>query len=1281
MAIEFIFFSQQDEYDGRRDDRLKVVVLLCSNKKYGLSSYLYLDLVGSLWLFCLYPILTGRQAAATMADMNSLLLLLQQHRQNQQLQQPQQQQQQQQQLQLPQQQQQQQPQTEPIYNMALGGGYSSSGVPSSLPLPNNSIQQPQQQQQLQQLRPQQQHQKPATWDGDEGTTVGGGQSEWQAYLRNRDLVPEGPAAPNSQQAVTHDRWSSVQARPQQQQQHQQQQLQQLQQPQHQHQQQPQHHHHHHHHQPNKVNANMWSAQQTGYPQMTASLPQHQVPQHSLSNTHVPSQSIENSYAFKGKGKSVKGGKLGKGKGSKDPSQHSPWQSSEAFQPYRVEGGKKGVKEGKKGKWSKKGKQPIESASQIPVSRLVASQSAQPAVSQPAAQPAASQPKAQPAVPQPTAQPAVQLVVPNVSEISKKDSHPVPIEKEGPAPPPPKETTEKPVNPSPTPATPQVVSKPPENEKVVVPVIVPVKSIPSIVPRKKPPLLPPGPPPSKIAARNAKIEKTKISLPLPPPPAVILSGKGRGRGSAVPPPPTVGLTIPGRGQVAAVSAKVPPLPVIPSLPTIPSLPVTSTASSSPAVIPAKTVMQMPKPLPSRPVIPGPPPVGAQRKREGIRTTVTPAVNVILSQLGWPATFVHEGLRRWAVKKVLAAQGVVSLRLLGVVLAGDALRTKLLEEVYEGGVTEFLKAFPDTFKIGTTDEQLISVYGSTTIGLTQSPEEEDEVKFNRRQDRDRCLKEQWSSEDLGKTDKQKASVMESRQKRIRKLHWEDVEEDKQVKSTRLKDCPYVTESELNEILGMGMGVVDVLTQIEKLVTAITSGRLTKQKLNEQKTALIKSARTVAANRLATGNKLTSNNRRLFDDGQFHDVSDSESSSDSDDLNGNLGPETSLDYLKLLPSESEALHSSLLSFNVLFPGSNSCSQKSLFDMALTPDDGATNDLNSDLQPIDMKLTPGKKTMITVAGLRRQLPAASFTDEDVVGMFSRKLKQLYFQDYNISLRIRTDDRVVFDMSDATPLHELVNVSRQFDPLKYPLLHAHYGDMEDSLVPVRISPPQRSSSDWMPQLNERNGIVLSKRRHLINKSELELSVTKDMEWTIRNWGIVESDIRLSTPEFFSRISSLTENTSWQPPAAYDPCPYPVPIGFDGLSTDWLDESKSHKGLVFLHPPYSRVSSWMQKALFECSRGVQVLATIPRTSPWLRSREATTSLALFSRWPVLGQKLRNPAVCTSSYHICSQVSLLRIKQNKQNNSYRTILVKLTCSYSYSILQRFLTVMVYPVRRQ
>ena len=65
----------------------------------------------------------------------------------------------------------------------------------------------------------------------------------------------------------------------------------------------------------------------------------------------------------------------------------------------------------------------------------------------------------------------------------------------------------------------------------------------------------------------------------------------------------------------------------------------------------------------------------------------------------------------------------------------------------------------------------------------------------------------------------------------------------------------------------------------------------------------------------------------------------------------------------------------------------------------------------------------------------------------------------------------------------------------------------------------------------------------------------------------------------------------------YDPCPFPRPDGFDGLSVEWRKSN-------FVNPPYSNIEPWAEKCRIEQMRGNKSVFLIP----------ARTDTKYFHKW-------------------------------------------------------------------
>lgn len=98
---------------------------------------------------------------------------------------------------------------------------------------------------------------------------------------------------------------------------------------------------------------------------------------------------------------------------------------------------------------------------------------------------------------------------------------------------------------------------------------------------------------------------------------------------------------------------------------------------------------------------------------------------------------------------------------------------------------------------------------------------------------------------------------------------------------------------------------------------------------------------------------------------------------------------------------------------------------------------------------------------------------------------------------------------------------------------------------------------------------------------------------TAKRFGIRLSDIRVTCDSIFEACKAWT-GLSWGKDDAADPCPWPSPLGLDGLRCCWqeLAAASGHKR-VYLNPPWSRLDPWLYKAVCECRDGLPVLAVVP----------------------------------------------------------------------------------------
>ena len=54
----------------------------------------------------------------------------------------------------------------------------------------------------------------------------------------------------------------------------------------------------------------------------------------------------------------------------------------------------------------------------------------------------------------------------------------------------------------------------------------------------------------------------------------------------------------------------------------------------------------------------------------------------------------------------------------------------------------------------------------------------------------------------------------------------------------------------------------------------------------------------------------------------------------------------------------------------------------------------------------------------------------------------------------------------------------------------------------------------------------------------------------------------------------------------FDPCPYPRPEGFDGLTCEWGSSN-------YVNPPFKGPTAWVRKAIAEYQKGKKVVFVFP----------------------------------------------------------------------------------------
>ena len=72
---------------------------------------------------------------------------------------------------------------------------------------------------------------------------------------------------------------------------------------------------------------------------------------------------------------------------------------------------------------------------------------------------------------------------------------------------------------------------------------------------------------------------------------------------------------------------------------------------------------------------------------------------------------------------------------------------------------------------------------------------------------------------------------------------------------------------------------------------------------------------------------------------------------------------------------------------------------------------------------------------------------------------------------------------------------------------------------------------------------------------------------------------RLTPPEL---MEQLKEEFGFD----FDPCPYPLPEGFDGLEVEWGQSN-------YVNPPFKGPTKWVRKAIEEFGKGKKVVFVFP----------------------------------------------------------------------------------------
>lgn len=87
----------------------------------------------------------------------------------------------------------------------------------------------------------------------------------------------------------------------------------------------------------------------------------------------------------------------------------------------------------------------------------------------------------------------------------------------------------------------------------------------------------------------------------------------------------------------------------------------------------------------------------------------------------------------------------------------------------------------------------------------------------------------------------------------------------------------------------------------------------------------------------------------------------------------------------------------------------------------------------------------------------------------------------------------------------------------------------------------------------------------------------------------------ITPPELYERLSKTFG------PFDFDPCPYPLPEGFDGLTSEWGRSSYvnppfgsiMHQGPADKKPRKKGPTAWVRKAIIEAAKGKRVVLVYP----------------------------------------------------------------------------------------
>jgi len=128
-----------------------------------------------------------------------------------------------------------------------------------------------------------------------------------------------------------------------------------------------------------------------------------------------------------------------------------------------------------------------------------------------------------------------------------------------------------------------------------------------------------------------------------------------------------------------------------------------------------------------------------------------------------------------------------------------------------------------------------------------------------------------------------------------------------------------------------------------------------------------------------------------------------------------------------------------------------------------------------------------------------------------------------------------------------------------------------------------------------------------------EAEFPKEVYTAVQRFGIRLSDIRVTCASVFEACKEWT-GLDWGQDHAADPCPWPVPPGFDGLRCSWrqLAAASGHKR-IYLNPPWSKLDEWLYKAVCECRAGLPVLAVVPSWKGDLICSDIMQSMVIIDR--------------------------------------------------------------------